>query len=252
MQDQAQDNTRGRSPNTGTTTGTGGVGSLNSIRIAGLKTVGEWNELKEKLIRENSQSLWEEAFNDYFLARLASRYLEPIKLLQKYGTLEGEGFSITAIHCSLIEFLQSTYEGKNYVHRGGAETAVQYSDSREIFVRFLRDNIPFKNSFTIAFKNSSNEDLAIDFYRNVRCGLLHEARTKGGWKILAKSQNGDLISIVSVTEKIIYRDNFHWGLLEFIEWYRKKLLSDCLTQEVSMPLEGIRQAFIRKVNSLCG
>jgi len=73
---------------------------------------------------------------------------------------------------------------------------------------------------------------------NVRCGLLHEARTKGDWTIEASEPTGKL---VSVTDKIYYRDNFQDGLLQLIEWYKRVLLTDV----------EIQKAFIRKFDGLC-
>jgi hypothetical protein len=80
--------------------------------------------------------------------------------------------------------------------------------------------------------------LAREFYEGVRCGLLHEARAKGRWRIRVKSP---ALNIVSATPKIVHRDNFSAALLEFIDWYKAALPSDRTLQE----------AFIRKFDSLC-
>ena len=68
--------------------------------------------------------------------------------------------------------------------------------------------------------------------------FLHEARTKGGWRIWAKSPAA---TVVSAAPKIVYRDDFHAALLEFIEWYKGALPSD----------KALQEAFIRKFDSLC-
>ena len=44
-----------------------------------------------------------------------------------------------------------------------------------MFVNFLSKREPFKQVF--------NEPLAKEFYKNIRCPLLHEAATRGGWVI---------------------------------------------------------------------
>ena len=49
------------------------------------------------------------------------------------------------------------------------------------------------------------------------------------------------ITVVTANEKIVYRDNFHQALIDFVEWYRVTLPAD----------EGIQEAFIRKFDSLC-
>jgi hypothetical protein len=56
--------------------------------------------------------------------------------------------------------------------------------------------------------------------------------------IWAKSSTG---SAVSAADKIVYRDNFHAALLEFIDWYKAALLSDT----------ALQKAFLRKFDSLC-
>jgi hypothetical protein len=48
-----------------------------------------------------------------------------------------------------------------------------------LIISFLMTRTPFKEDF-------KTENMARDFYEGVRCGLLHEARTKNGWTIWAK------------------------------------------------------------------
>lgn len=204
-----------------------------SVYIAGSKTVDDWKTFRATLTPGGTAEPWQEAFNDFFHARLLLRYLNPIELLQEYGTFRGEGFSIVAIHCTLIEFLESTVQGRIYRYRRPGDPPLgphEYSNSGELFVSFLSGRQPFAKDF--------DNVLARDFYENVRCGLLHEARTKRGWTIWARSA---VANVVSSAPKIVYRDNFHAALLEFIEWYKGALPSDRVLQE----------AFIRKFDSLC-
>lgn len=201
--------------------------------IAGWKTVDDWNAFKSKLVAGSTSEGWEKAFTDYFHGRLSSRYLEPIRVLQDSGTFQGEGFSIVAIQCSLIEFLESTVQGLSYRYRPRNAPAVgphEYSDSGDLFAQFLTTRQPFSNDF--------DRDTARDFYVGVRCGLLHEARTKNGWMIWAKSPTAN---VVNAKEKIVFRDDFQAALLTFIEWYKEHLLTDISLQE----------AFLRKFDSLC-
>lgn len=207
--------------------------TAGEVYIAGVKTIDSWKAFRATLVLGKNPSLWQEAFNSYFHSRLSLRYLNPIKVLQDNGTFQGEGFSILAIQCSLIEFLESTVQGISYRYRRKKDPPLgqyEYSDSGDIFVQFLTKRKPFSQNF--------DEQSATDFYINIRCGLLHEARTKGGWTIWAKSPTNVLISF---PEKIVYRDNFHQALLQFIDWYKRALLSDA----------DIQVAFIRKFDSLC-
>lgn len=200
--------------------------------IAGWKTSADWQVLWPRLSASDPEA-WREAFADFYETRLSLRYLHPIKVLQDNGTFQGEGFAIVAIQCSLIEFLESTEQGKNYryVRRGETLGPYEYKSSQDIFVAFLTGRAPFSATF--------DEATAQDFYIGVRCGLLHEARTKNGWRILAKSPAG---AVVSVAERIVYRDNFQDALLAYVKNYGERLLHE----------PNLQLAFIRKFNSLCG
>ena len=100
-----------------------------------------------------------------------------------------------------------------------------------MFESFLVNRAPFNPEFGAA--------TAHDFYEGVRCGLLHEARTKNGWVIWAK--HGSRIIDATGAHKILYRDDFQKGLLDFVAWYKSALTSD----------SPIQEAFIRKFDSLC-
>jgi len=201
--------------------------------VAGRKTYKDWEAFRPSLVGGVDASTWVAAFEDYFRPRLALRYLDPIKVLQDNGTYQGEGFSIAAIQCTLIEFLESCRQGLKYrfLRNGEQLGPNEYSSSKNIFVTFLSNREPFSNTF--------DETAAVDFYAGVRCGLLHEAQTKNGWKIWAKGPDG---IVADVKERIVYRDNFQNALLSYIESYKSALLLDAVLQS----------AFVRKFDSLCG
>jgi hypothetical protein len=205
------------------------------VFIAGRKTIKDWKAFQPTLLPGGDAKPWEKAGKDYFEARLASRYLTPIQTLQQIGSQRGEGFSIVAVQCSLIEFLESTNQGKSYRYRRDGAPPLgpyEYSNSGAIFESFLTNRPPFKSEFV-------TPQLAHDFYVSVRCGVLHEARTKNAWVIRAK--HGSRIVDATGAQKILYRDGFQKALLDFVEWYKSALTSDL----------AIQQAFIRKFDSLC-
>lgn len=190
--------------------------TTNSHYIAGWKTLHDWDSFKNELVIDGTHDKWEKAYSDYLIPRLNLRYFNPVKILQEHGTFQGEGFSIMTILCSLVEFLESTYQGKiyKYVQRGQQLGQNEYSSSKTMFISFLENRAPFKTEFV--------NGLATEFYSSIRCGLLHEATTKNGWRIWAKSPNG---KIVNQTEKIIYRDDFEKAINKCIEDYGQKLQS---------------------------
>ncbi|HTF03988.1 MAG TPA: hypothetical protein VK826_08180 [Bacteroidia bacterium] len=204
--------------------------------IAGCKTVADWNAIKASLADFNDTILWTTAYNDFYITRLNDRYLSPIKSIKHDGGYTGEGFSIMTIICSLIEFLETTHQGKNYRYRRNGDPPLgqyEYGASGQIFIDFLSNQTPFNTQF-----NPQNAD---DFYRNIRCGLLHEARTNGNWTIWGNSGNGTLIKKTS-TETIIYRDDFFDALQEFINIHFKAYLLSSADR---------KEAFIRKFDKLC-
>lgn len=110
-----------------------------------------WLENRRRLAKFQGQlhgqgAPWKKAFEEYFVVRLSLRYLNPIKLLQEHGTFQGEGFSIVAIQCTLIEFLAAARAGKGYRLPKRGEPALgefEYSKSAEMFIAFLSQIEPF-------------------------------------------------------------------------------------------------------------
>lgn len=163
------------------------------VRIAGERTIGDWEATRDKLIGTNDIDAWKNAYADFFMERMKTRYFYPIDILKKPDShtkeaqrpWRGEGFAIVALQCSLIEFLGATIKGQTYILKsklkvlGRKQTNEEYVNSGKMFVGFLRLAHPFKDIFV-------NKDDAWDFYISVRCGLLHEARTRNNWRIWSR------------------------------------------------------------------
>jgi len=82
--------------------------------------------------------------------------------------------------------------------------------------------------------------LAKEFYEKVRCGLLHEASTKGNWII--RTDNFSEFHEYREPDNVIDRNIFELKIKEYLANYKAELLSDIDLQE----------AFIRKLNDLSG
>lgn len=204
----------------------------DDTQIAGYRTAQDWCDFRDEfnLSANPSPEIWVRAFDEYFHPRLETRYLQPIEAIKNICKAEGEGFSMMAILCTLVEFLESTVQGRNYAF-GEKETDLVYPKSDLIFISFLEKRPPFSGKF--------NDGLAKDFYIKIRCGLLHEAKTKGGWRILEESQ--DQSTIIDRDEKIVYRNDFQLAIKQFIAWYRNELQAK----------QKFQEAFIRKFDHLC-
>jgi hypothetical protein len=206
------------------------------MKIAGKQTDGKWILLKQRLQSKPTRRLWASAFSGFYRKRIDTRYLDPIASIKRHDRELGEGFAIVALFCTLIEYLESCERGRNFRLVGRSNTTLgdyEYSerDAAGYFKDFLRTRVPF-NALVPG-------DLVESFYRDVRCGLLHEARTKGGWSISAKPSRG-LLVLQRGTEITLFRNELSSALELYIADYRQRLMSDLNTQA----------AFIRKFDHL--
>lgn len=117
-----------------------------------------WLQLPD--VAENKKKLIE-----FIGLRLTRRYLQPLKSVPEGSK---SGFLIMAAVCLLIETLQQFYAGRDKTK----------GDHAEAFNRFF----VLENAL---FPDCANNSKA--FYERIRCGLLHQAETTGGYRILFKS-----------------------------------------------------------------
>ena len=101
---------------------------------------------------------------NFIEARFTERYIAPLKSSTK------SGFCTMAVCCLMIEALESFYNG--WVNTEGR--------SERAFCSFFDRNEPLKD-----FRGNAKA-----FYKHVRCGILHQAETTGGWRI---KRNGPLL-----------------------------------------------------------
>lgn len=126
---------------------------------------------------------------DLFQQRIQDFYFAPIDDILKTNKQKGEGFSILTLQCALIEMFAAFRVGKihnrNKPRTGGLK--YEYSSSSSCFVDFLQTEEIFKNHFFVIDDNGVKQPNqpfnANQFYDRVRCGLMHEARTKKDWLI---------------------------------------------------------------------
>jgi hypothetical protein len=188
-----------------------------------------------------------------FKTRIENYYLIPIDNVREPSRLKGEGFTILTIQCALIEMFAAFKYGKihNHSKRAGRPN-YEYKLSNECFIPFLHTESIFENHF---YKIEHGEKIinqpfsATEFYNNVRCGLMHEARTKGNWIINAKKKyEGNetiFISNDSLKDKIsIDRSILNKQLKEYFTDYLNKI------SENSQEGNRLRRLFARKLDHL--
>lgn len=137
-----------------------------------------------------------------FESRIRERYLAPADFLvaaekETRATERRFGFAVLALDCLLVETLGAFLEGLE-------ETT---NRSKEIFCKFLTS----RRQFNVAFSQA----LAEKFYKEFRCGVLHQAEVGGTSKVWSV---GPLVQIDGESI-IVNRNEFHARLsAEFTEY----------------------------------
>jgi len=212
----------------------------NDTFISAFINVGQWADYRKQLIEG---VLWDRCNEDDWMAafkllhtRIKTRFLNPIDWILEKRSDVGEGFSVVALQCILIEFLEATYQGKIYT-TSRQPRPFEYNSSKQLFSDFLLNHKPFSEYF----KSKAN---ANGFFDNIRCGLLHEAATKEKSRINNAPSHNMLVLFEANDPRNmrIYRENFYRAILEFIEEYRVELLSN----------RELQINFIRKMDDICG
>lgn len=216
-----------------------------------------WKKLRKTLNGSFSMSnQWEVAIDIYNM-RFQERYFTPIQNLltglDSTDKNKGEGFSILTILCSLIESYAAFRVGKIFKLNANANDPIYYGSSKTIFTQFLvsedakifEDNFYTRNNSGIQKNTPFNAD---DFYKDVRCSLIHEARTKGHWTINAYSKRGVKNAHTFLEregEKIkIYRTVLFHKLKKYHSLYLSEL------RENNQKGEQLRCFFARKMDNL--
>ena len=146
-----------------------------------------------------------EKLADFIYGRFYERYIEPFEAMD---IDKKNGFSIMAIACLLIETLENFWQGFKETPQGKGNA---------FFEEFFSRCSSFDNELAV-FQG-------VKFYKNIRCGILHQAETKGGWKIRRK---GPLLE-----KKIINATKFLDQLKKYLKWYQGELKkSDFKTDDI--------------------
>ncbi len=131
--------------------------SISHIMLSSKVSVGEYRKL------EGSQD--KQSIAQFVYARFNERYIVPFESMPRKSK---HGFSIMAMSCLMMEAIVSFRLG--------------YPDTKD---KGKSENC-FKYFFQQAEQFSEFRDVSAEFYKNVRCGILHQAETTGGWIIHRK------------------------------------------------------------------
>lgn len=161
----------------------------NNTRLTSSVTVKRYRELEAYEDRQALAQFVHDRFNE--------RYFRPIESIPG---ADKHGFTIMAVCCLVIEALESFYQGKKDT-RG---------ESKKMFAAFFKRDTPLK-----VFAGGDDW-----FYTDIRCGILHQSETRGGWRIL---RSGPLLN---ATTKCINAARFIKLLRGAVDTYTDQIQHD--------------------------
>jgi hypothetical protein len=209
----------------------------DSIKISKSFTVGDWKILRSNLIKSDEK--WQEAF-EVFENRIQARFLEPIEVIKSNGKNRGEGFTISLISVVLLEFLAAFELGKIYKTNKEGLSPNEYYSGIKLLKSFLSNSSVFSSHF------ESNNKIQ-KFYENIRCGLVHEARTMKNDIIISdgsiKNTKNDCIYFIENGEGRLNRDLLLIKIKEHIYETKLKLINNN---------SNLRKNFILKMDEISG
>ena len=158
---------------------------------------------------------------DLIRNRFSERYLTPMANIKKgEKSEEKSGFCMMAISCLTIEAMESFRQGWKDT-KGKSECAFCLFFDRYGAFSKLRGHCH-------------------DFYRNVRCGILHQAETTGGWRI-QRDKNKE---VFDETTLIINANAFIKALEESLKKYCEDLKKEKWDSELWINA-------IKKIDAIC-
>jgi len=181
---------------------------MPSVKLSSKVTVDDYHRMLNKMDKD--------AIANLVVSRFTERYLDPIES----GTDTKSGFTIMAVCCLMIEAMESFLQG------------LESSDgkSKKMFSSFFARENEFA-TFSL---------VSAAFYKHIRCGILHQAETTGGWLIHRKGplhgQNKiNATAFAKALRKCLntYADKLRSGPWESVEWdnLRKKMEFICKNTE---------------------
>ena len=127
---------------------------------------------------------------NFFFDRFYVRYLKPFEFENdEYIKSHKNGFAIMTSCCLLIETFVSYTELEFKDTSFKSERCFGYFFLKhKEFNCFAKGGLEINKYEKLTTKKLNNKGIPYDFYKNVRCGILHNGETKNNWKILRKGK----------------------------------------------------------------
>jgi hypothetical protein len=173
-----------------------------STKLSSSTTVAKYRKLEETGDRK--------AIGQFFVERFDERYFRPIE-----DSSSKHGFAVLAVACLVIETLESFYQGRPDTIRA----------STQMFRDFLGRDTPLK---VLAGGNDW-------FYKDIRCGILHQSESRGGWRVLRRGP------LLDVQAKALNATAILRALRSEVRKYAQKIQTD----------ELLWKNFCKKMGGVC-
>lgn len=181
--------------------------NANDTKLTNTVTVADYRKMEEDGDRA--------ACGRFIVERFHERYFEP--------TIDAptrHGFTLMAIGCLVIEALECFYQGKKTSDRVNGE-----GGPGAMFESFFKRPTGLE-----IFGGGDNW-----FYKQIRCGILHQAETVGGWRIRRDCR------LLDTNELLINATLFIRHLQSAVENYADQLQSD----------DTLWENFKKKMDAVC-
>jgi hypothetical protein len=159
--------------------------------------------------------------------RYSERFFGPINCLRQAPDNEhGYGFAIMALCCLLVETIECYREGlpssfkKDLIEM--KDCALNHSCPPDYKLNGDLTGVNSGEVFKDFFERPEHRQYFPDvdynlFYKKIRCGLLHQAQTKGSWRLIRTGKFWD------ANEESINRNEFAQRLKNCFDGYREEL-----------------------------
>ena len=159
----------------------------NSTKLSSSTTVADYKKLEAANDRKRLAQFLVERFDE--------RYFRPIE-----ESPSKHGFAVLAVACLVIETLESFYQGR--------------ADTKNASTQMFRDFLARDTALKVL---AGGNDW---FYKDIRCGILHQSESRGGWRIL---RTGPLLDAQA---KILNATAILRALRREVRQYAQKIQTD--------------------------
>lgn len=166
----------------------------SAITLATFYVSGKRSDVTDKDYEQYRRDKNRHAIAKIIFERLYGRYIKPFTFENpKYRDEYKNGFSIMANCCLCIETIQSFKNGWETTKEKGGD----------VFENFFKESLGLR---LFVGKN---------FYKNIRCGVLHQGETTGGWRI---RRSGDLLNLGNNTiNSVMFLEEVEKVLKSYVE-----------------------------------